>query len=134
MIYKALHRKLKIEQHEPLKTVSEPMCPGKVNRLFRLHQRHPRPVTPVANPFVSHKWRKDQIMITTNETYYLQVTDITWLLIKARCNCHVPVYNSYLKSKAFHIKIAFYFLQWSFCLPWGKIWEQGSLSFFRKGL
>jgi hypothetical protein len=71
IIYKTLHRKLKIVQHEPrIKTGSELVC----SRRLSSSTRSTRYVTLDTNPGIRHGWGKDQILITTNETYHVVIS------------------------------------------------------------
>ena len=56
MIYKTLHRKLKIEQHEPTKNRGELEYSGSVSRSYSISGT--RCVTHVTNPLISHEWEK----------------------------------------------------------------------------
>ena len=65
MTYKALHRKLKIEQHKPTK--SRGVNSGKNNSSYSTSGT--RRVTLVTNSVTSHERGKDREMFTTSGTY-----------------------------------------------------------------
>jgi hypothetical protein len=67
MIYKTLHRKLKIAQHEPTKIGDDRKCSRMVSNSCSTCGI--RRVTLVTNPVISHESGKDRILITTNGTY-----------------------------------------------------------------
>jgi hypothetical protein len=68
-IYKTLHRKLKIEQHEPHLKPEVNWCFGRVSSSCSTGITHR--VTLVTNPviLVSHERGKDRTVITTNGTF-----------------------------------------------------------------
>ena len=67
IIYKAIHRKQKIEQHEPHKNQRYLMCSGRVGGSCSTNDN--RGITFVTNVMTIHEWEKNQVVITTNETY-----------------------------------------------------------------
>ena len=70
MIYKTLHRKIKIEQHEhePDWNRGELRCSGRVSSSCSTSST--LCVTVVTNPVINHEWgQDDRIVITTNWTY-----------------------------------------------------------------
>jgi hypothetical protein len=67
IIYKAIHRKQKIEQHEPHKNQRYLMCPGRVGSSCSTNDN--RGITFVTKVMTIHEWEKNQVVITTNETY-----------------------------------------------------------------
>ena len=69
MIYKTLHRKLKIEQHKPTKTGGFLRCPLFVRESSPCSTSDTRRVTLVTNPVISHGQGKDREVLTTTGTY-----------------------------------------------------------------
>jgi hypothetical protein len=66
-IHTILHRKLKIDQHQPLKNRSEFMCSGKVSSCCSTTGT--RRATHCGKSIICHEWREGVIVITTNRTY-----------------------------------------------------------------
>ena len=64
--YKTLHRKLKIEQHEPHKNRGEPRCPGRVSLSCSTCGTHR--LTRATHPVISQEWRMDRFIITCTFT------------------------------------------------------------------
>ena len=67
MIYKTLHRKLKIEQHEPHKNGGEFKSSRRVNS--SCSTRGTRRITLVTYPMTSHEWGMTGMWCSTNGTY-----------------------------------------------------------------
>ena len=80
MIYKILHRKLKIEQHAPpLKIGCELMCSGRVRRSCSTCGT--RRVTLVTNQVISHERSKDRIVIVIDTRFYTNSRSLSAVVI-----------------------------------------------------
>jgi len=75
MIYKTLHRKLKIEQHDPTK-IEGKLRYGQVSSSCSTSDT--RRFTLVAHPMIFHEYGQDRIMTTTNGTYPWSFCDKTF--------------------------------------------------------
>jgi hypothetical protein len=77
MIYKTLHRKLKIEQHKPYKNRGWTRVLRKGNQfLLHIWDHH---ATLVTDRVISHEWGEDRIVITKNSA------KTVWLYIQIMC-------------------------------------------------